>query len=268
MSDEASNPQPPVGETPQTPPGAESSAGSPVCEAEAEAASSAESTPEGAGEAQPKKKRLPHPREVIDRLIEAWPEVFTRDPRAVRPLAIGILKQILAARPETLDGLNSQAIRRGVKFYTSSIAYHRAMLNATHRVALDGSQADEITEDMREHARKELERIPKPVRKSRKPEGEGSTEASRPRRARRRRAGDGAEQGADGGADSAPGDRSSRPGRGGNEGKGRQRGPGGGRRSDRRSDEAVASDGKPASSEPPQTMEEKLAQLAKHFSGE
>ncbi|MGC9457287.1 MAG: ProQ/FINO family protein [Halothiobacillaceae bacterium] len=260
MSDEVPTPQSLPDDKPDAGP-VDSTGQSPAEEASTDAVASAESAEAAeSGEAAGKRKKLPHPREVIDRLAEAWPEAFSRDPRAVRPLAIGILKQILADRPQALDGLNSQAIRRGVKFYTSSIAYHRAMLTATHRVALDGSQADEITEDMRAHAREELERIPKPARKSRgKSEPEGESTESRPRRNRRRRGRD------DSGAEGPRGDRPPRRARSDRSAGGKGNGPGSSRppQADGSAKEMAKS---PA--QEPQTMEEKLARLARHFSGE
>ena len=182
------------------------------------------------------KQKGPHPREVIAQLAEAWPAAFFRNAREVKPLAIGVLKQILANRPESLQGLNSKAIRRGVKFYTNSIAYHRAMLTASHRINLDGSQSDEITEDMREYAQQQLALIPKPERKPRAKksvEGEG--------KGRRRRGGE-------------------RAGR---------------KRAEQRASSRRRPGGKPVSPRAPAvavkqsalSMEDKLAQLVRHFSG-
>jgi len=182
------------------------------------------------------KKKGPHPREVITQLAEAWPAAFFRDAREVKPLAIGVLKQMLANRPESLEGLNSQAIRRGVKFYTSSIAYHRAMLTASHRVNLDGSQSDEITQDMREHAQQQLAAIPRPERKPRAKksvEGEGE--------GRRRRGGE-------------------RAGKKGAEQRASSRRRPGGKPASPRAPAAAAK-------QPALSMEDKLAQLARHFSG-
>jgi len=182
------------------------------------------------------KQKGPHPREVIAQLAEAWPAAFFRNAREVKPLAIGVLKQILANRPESLQGLNSKAIRRGVKFYTSRIAYHRAMLTASHRVNLDGSQSDEITEDMREYAKQQLAVIPKPERKPRAKKSGEAEGQSRRRRGGERAGKKGAEQRA-----------SSR------------RRPGGKLVSSRAPAAAVK--------QPALSMEDKLAQLARHFSG-
>ncbi|HQT42714.1 MAG TPA: ProQ/FINO family protein, partial [Halothiobacillus sp.] len=69
------------------------------------------------------KKRI-SPQAVVTQLMAAWPQAFFTEPRAVKPLAIGTLQQILANRPAELEGLNSQAIRSGIKFYTSRLSYH------------------------------------------------------------------------------------------------------------------------------------------------
>ncbi|MDA3877211.1 MAG: ProQ/FinO family protein [Halothiobacillus sp.] len=108
-----------------------------------------------APEPQAPKKRIA-PQAVVARLVIAWPQAFFNDPRAVKPLAIGTLQQILANRPEALEGLNSQAIRTGIKFYTSRLSYHYGMVNNTHRITLSGEAADEVDEKAREYAKAQI----------------------------------------------------------------------------------------------------------------
>jgi len=132
------------------------------------------------------KKRV-HPRDVVARFAAAWPQAFSTDPKAVKPLTVGVLKQILANRPAELDGLNSQAIRAGMKFYASRMAYHIAMLNQTHRVDLAGEQAEEITDDMRQHAQEQLDAIKALRAEKAKQSGEG--DKAKPSRRRPRKAG-------------------------------------------------------------------------------
>jgi len=107
------------------------------------------------------KKPRVHPRQAVKQFSQAWPEVFSADFKNVRPLAIGILQEILKQRPAELDGLNSQAIRTAMKFYTSRLAYHHAMLKHEHRINLDGSQAEAIDDGAREHAQAQIEAIQK-----------------------------------------------------------------------------------------------------------
>ncbi|MBD3817013.1 MAG: ProQ/FinO family protein, partial [Halothiobacillus sp.] len=103
----------------------------------------------------PAKKRVP-PQEVIARLVAAWPSAFFAEPRAVKPLTIGVLQQILANRPAELDGLNSHAIRTGIKFYTSRLSYHYGMVHNTHRITLAGEPAEEVDDKAREFAKAQI----------------------------------------------------------------------------------------------------------------
>lgn len=101
------------------------------------------------------KKRVP-PQEVIARLVAAWPSAFFSEPRSVKPLTIGVLQQILANRPADLDGLNSHAIRTGIKFYTSRLSYHYGMVHNTHRITLTGEPAEEVDDKAREFAKAQI----------------------------------------------------------------------------------------------------------------
>ncbi|MFI9653012.1 ProQ/FinO family protein [Guyparkeria sp. GHLCS8-2] len=144
---------------------------------------------------QPKKPRV-HPREAVKQFEAAWPEVFSSDSKQVKPLAIGILQQILADRPAELDGLNSKAIRAAMKFYTSRLSYHIAMKNAEHRVDLKGEPAEPVDDKARSHAEEQIKAIhaardakraeqgeteeggEKKPRRSRKPTGKGPRKAA------------------------------------------------------------------------------------------
>ncbi|MDD3609594.1 MAG: ProQ/FINO family protein [Halothiobacillaceae bacterium] len=134
----------------------------------------------------------PHPREVIARLAEAYPLAFFTEGRKVQPLAIGTLQALLSARSPLLEGLNSQAIRRALRYYTGGLAYHRAVLGSTHRIDLNGEAAGEITEEMKTHAQAQIDLIPKPERAPRRREAtEGEGETRRPRKPRREGKSDG-----------------------------------------------------------------------------
>src|SRR5690554_2294162 len=108
---------------------------------------------------QDKKKPRVHPRDAIKQFAAAWPEAFSTDPKAVKPLAIGILQQILAERPPELDGLNSRAIRTAMKFYTSRLSYHFAMKEAEHRVDLKGEPAEPVDDKARAHSEEQIKAI-------------------------------------------------------------------------------------------------------------
>lgn len=212
------------------------------------------------------KKRVP-PQEVIARLIDAWPLAFFSEPRSVKPLTIGVLQQILADRPTGLEGLNSHAIRTGIKFYTSRLSYHYGMVHSTHRITLAGEPAEEVDDKAREFAKAQIVAI-KQQREARQaaqhpadaasgePAADESAEGKKPPRAKQGRkprpAGSAAGKGRDENADAPSGQRPRRPRRD------QTRPP--------RTDKPAASGTQAAT---PTTenlsMEEKLARLAQHF---
>ena len=104
------------------------------------------------------KKRLA-PQAIVAQFIAAWPQAFFSEPRAVKPLAIGILKQMLANRPAELDGLNSHTIRAGIKFYTSRLSYHYGVRHNSHRINLAGEPAEAIDDAARAHAEAQIAAI-------------------------------------------------------------------------------------------------------------
>lgn len=228
------------------------------------------------------KKRIA-PQAVVARLVVAWPQAFFNDPRAVKPLAIGTLQQILANRPEALEGLNSQAIRTGIKFYTSRLSYHYGMVNTTHRITLSGEAADEVDEKAREYAKAQIIAIqqqraaqraaqnPPPADMGESgPDGEPMPRPARSKRPFKKRspqtsAGSGGDSAQDGGTDQVVNSpaANTRPPRASGE-RSRPKGDQAGRRSasaERPSTERAA----PSAAEPKLSLEEKLARLAEHF---
>ncbi|MEO1750949.1 ProQ/FINO family protein [Thiofaba sp. EF100] len=134
-----------------------------------------------------------HPRTLVARLAEAYPTAFSLDGRKVRPLAVGILKELQAAREgEGGHGLSMQELRRALRYYTQGAAYHRAVARGDARVNLAGEAVGEVSEDQKAHAEARLAelapKLPKrperPVRKAGEGEG-GEAPAERPRRPRK-----------------------------------------------------------------------------------
>ncbi|MCL2344966.1 MAG: ProQ/FINO family protein [Desulfobulbus sp.] len=90
------------------------------------------------------------------------PAVTPLDPRALlkdlqarfavfrnhSPLAIGIDKQVLAQMPD----LEKKALRLAMRSHTISTRYLKEMEKATVRLNLDGTPADAVTEENRQHA--------------------------------------------------------------------------------------------------------------------
>lgn len=80
--------------------------------------------------------------------------------RNFSPLAIGIDKQVLAQLPE----LNKKALRLAMRSHTISTRYLKAMEKGSVRLNLDGSEADAVTDENRQHAAELLrERFKKQV---------------------------------------------------------------------------------------------------------
>ena len=197
------------------------------------------------GEAQQAKKPRVHPRDAVKQFEAAWPEAFSTDPKKVKPLAIGILQQILADRPPELDGLNSKAIRAAMKFYTSRLSYHFAMKDAEHRVDLKGEPAEPIDDKARSHAEEQIKAIHAARDAKRAEQGEEEGGEKKPRRPRKGAGKPTARKGAKGGA----------------------RGEG----AKRRGDSKTGKGGKPRKENQPDpalknmSMEEKLDRLAQRF---
>ncbi|MCL7744750.1 ProQ/FinO family protein [Guyparkeria hydrothermalis] len=197
------------------------------------------------GEAHQAKKPRVHPREAVKLFEAAWPEAFSTDPKAVKPLAIGILQQILAERPAELDGLNSKAIRAAMKFYTSRLSYHFAMKDAEHRVDLKGEPAEPIDDKARSHAEEQIKAI-HAARDAKRAE-QGESEESGEKKPRRPRKGANKPAGRKG-AKAAP------------------RGEGSKRHGDRRSKSGrPPKDNQPDPALKNMSMEEKLDRLAQRF---
>ncbi len=145
------------------------------------------------------KSKASHPRAIVARLAEIYPEAFATDGRKVRPLAVGILKELQAAREAQGEdkpghGLSMQELRRALRYYTQGAAYHRAVARGDARVNLAGEAVAEVTEEQKAHAEAKLvelaPKLPKrperPARKAAegKPAEGQAGEGERPRRPR------------------------------------------------------------------------------------
>ncbi|MGD9889266.1 MAG: ProQ/FINO family protein [Halothiobacillaceae bacterium] len=119
----------------------------------------------------PKVKSL-HPRAVLNILADRYPAAFHADGRLVRPLAIGVLQELRAAREgENPLPVSMQDLRRALRYYTQGAAYHRAVARGDARISLMGEVVAEVTEEQKAHsAAKLLELEPKlPKRPERAP---------------------------------------------------------------------------------------------------
>lgn len=123
-----------------------------------------------------KQRRAERARDFVTELTRRFPECFTTDRRQVKPLAIGIQKELRAALDadpalaETPNWLVKQALAR----YTRSPAYLEAIMAGTPRIDLHGRPAGEVTDEARQHAGNQRE-----AQKARAAERRRSREQSR-----------------------------------------------------------------------------------------
>ena len=90
---------------------------------------------------------------ILDRLYAAFPACFSRT--APKPLKIGLGEELLAlagVHPALADLTRTQ-LRRGLKVYTGSPAYRKALAKGGPRYGLDGQPAGEVTPDQQAFAR-------------------------------------------------------------------------------------------------------------------
>lgn len=106
-----------------------------------------------------KKRRAERTRAFLDQLMERYPACFVWDRKTVRPLAIGIqerLREDLNRDPEWKDTPN-WLVKQALARYTHAPSYLEALVAGRKRVALDGADAGEVTDEAREHARQRRE---------------------------------------------------------------------------------------------------------------
>ena len=101
-----------------------------------------------------KEKEKQARRELLEVMRERWPLAFPRDFHQVRPLAIGINKDIAVHLPEQPLGRISNAI--GIFQYLLGPAYFRSVLRGGSRYDLDGNPRGEVTAEEQEQAQRDL----------------------------------------------------------------------------------------------------------------
>ncbi len=150
--------------------GAEHTAATSALEPETLEDAGVETATEEASSAAPKAKTL-HPRAVLNILADRFPAAFHADGRLVRPLAVGVLNDLRAAREgENPLPVTTQDLRRALRYYTQGAAYHRAVARGDARINLLGEAVAEVTEDQKAHsAAKLLELEPKLPKRPERP---------------------------------------------------------------------------------------------------
>lgn len=82
---------------------------------------------------------------------KTWPEVFSSQSK---PLTVGIDQAILPVAEQ--QSVDIAAVHRALATWCSSISYLRSVVENTHRIHLDGSQAEPITDLDREYAARKI----------------------------------------------------------------------------------------------------------------
>ncbi|MBA1146944.1 ProQ/FinO family protein [Ectothiorhodospiraceae bacterium WFHF3C12] len=119
-----------------------------------------------------KQRRAQRARAFLDELIKRYPNALSADPKAVRPLAIGTLEALSGDLAKDPEWANSPKwlIRQALAVYTRRPSYLRALAGGGHRVHLDGTEADPVSEEAKAHAQQTLDARkpakPAPKRKS------------------------------------------------------------------------------------------------------
>ena len=91
--------------------------------------------------------------QIIDWLIEHFPNAFFKKGNQVKPLQIGIFDDIIDFY-ERLDTptFSKKALREALSYYSSSSAYLNCQKANTARVDLFGNEVDIVTEEQAKYA--------------------------------------------------------------------------------------------------------------------
>lgn len=91
--------------------------------------------------------------QIIDWLIEHFPNAFFKKGNQVKPLQIGIFDDIIDFY-ERLDTptFSKKALREALSYYSSSPAYLNCQKANTARVDLFGNEVDVVTEEQAKYA--------------------------------------------------------------------------------------------------------------------
>lgn len=90
--------------------------------------------------------------ELLATLTEKFPAAFPADPKAIRPLKIGIHQDLKAALPE----VDRKALRQAMSYHTRRLAYLRAVERGGERIDLNGNPVEPVTPGQQVHATEKL----------------------------------------------------------------------------------------------------------------
>ncbi len=121
-----------------------------------------------------------HAKALLERLIQAYPAAFFPfSERQVKPLKIGIYKDLMPVIKEW--GYQVTVLKYVLRNYTRPLRYQLALLQAPHRIDLQGEPAGEVSPDHRQIAQEKANLI-KEKRKQHQPDSKaGFGRSRRPR---------------------------------------------------------------------------------------
>ncbi len=124
--------------------------------------------------AQARSSRKKQVREAIQWLTATYPDALHLE--TPKPLQLRIEKVLFAQGTLPYSRI---ILREAIACYAGSLRYQKAILEHSHRVTLDGSQAEEITDEHKQHARQRLEMLEEKKRRriehSKRPRKKGSS---------------------------------------------------------------------------------------------
>jgi ProP effector len=102
-----------------------------------------------------KRRRAQRTQAFVETLTQRFPQCFTTQRDAVRPLAIGIEKAIRSRldADDTTDPVPGWLIRQALARYTRTPAYLAAVMTGGDRIDLDGNPVEPVSEAAIKHAR-------------------------------------------------------------------------------------------------------------------
>lgn len=94
-----------------------------------------------------KRRRAERTRTFMQQLSELFPQCFTTNKAAVRPLAIGIQASLRTALGEHETGAETPSwlVRQALARYTGSPAYLQAIIDGKVRINLQGEEVEPVT---------------------------------------------------------------------------------------------------------------------------
>jgi ProP effector len=95
---------------------------------------------------------------ALDWLVATFPNAFSRKPKEIKPLKIGILEDIY----QHMDNLNNpeftkQDIKQAIQFYSSSPMYLTCQKEDAARVDLFGQEVDVVNHEQAKYAQLRFE---------------------------------------------------------------------------------------------------------------